>query len=106
MKNSFLIRDGDSLEFIIFDDGIIFSLLLLSLFLAAAAAARKSLRCTERRREERRGEERRGEHRPDLVAPSFSSFCVAKFFGVSAPLVSCVSLLFSISLLLWLLVDG
>ncbi len=58
MKNSFLIRDGDSLEFIIFDDGIIFSLLLLSLFLAAAAAARKSLRCTERRREERRGEER------------------------------------------------
>jgi hypothetical protein len=33
-------------------------------------------------KEEKRREERRAEHRPDLVAPSFSSFCVAKFFGV------------------------
>ncbi len=89
---------------------IIFSLLLLSCSmqqlqqqLANLSVAQKE---EEKRREEKRGEERRREHRPDLVAPSFSSFCVAKFLGVLAPLVSCVSLLFSISLLLWVLGDG
>jgi len=105
MKNSFLIRDGDSLEFIIFDDGIIFSLLLLSCSLQQQQQQLANLSVAQKE-EEKRGEERRGQHRPDLVAPSFSSFCVAKFFGVSAPLVSCVSLLFSISLPLWLLGDG
>jgi hypothetical protein len=66
MKNSFLIRDGDSLQFIIFDDGIMFSLLLLSCSLQQQQQQQQLANLSvAQKEEEKRREERRGEDNTD-----------------------------------------
>ncbi len=74
MKNSFLIRDGDSLQFIIFDDGIIFSLLLLSCSLQQQQQLANLSVAQEE--EEKSGEERRGEERTTPTRLGCSIFLI------------------------------